>query len=536
MSTDSVKMLSISELCNDDRYVIPIYQRNYAWEVDEIELLIGDILEAQKKNGKNNYYIGSLVVAKRKDGYEVVDGQQRLTTLKLLLTYYNKVYEDNRNIDLAFEYRKDSNASLANLNGKNECKNNIEVGYKTISNILSKKDNEDNNINTKDFFNFLLKNVMIVRTQLPEETDLNHYFEIMNTRGEQLEQHEILKARLMSFLNDEDRKLFALIWDACSDMSVYAIKRFPYSQDPTKTIRTSEHFFGSDLNRIPTPTSKDFDEMKKVSNLEENSNRSNSGTILSVLSDENDKKNNPNKQDKQNDENDDGKFNSIIDFPNFLMMAYKIFKQETLESEETPLNDKYLLGKINFTDKEEITDEDKNKVKEFIILLLKLRLIFDRYIIKTKENKEGWVLNRLKIYNNSKGSNFNEVNTFGNEEDNNLSQDKIIMLLSMFHVSFRQRIYKNWLFELLSELCGSSKLENKYNLEQTEYETILENLARKYYEKNSDIDKLLKSGQEIPNYIFNYLDYLLWRDWDSVNKNEEEYKFLNKTQFVFSLS
>ena len=64
-------------------YVIPRYQRAYAWEDKEIEQLIDDI-----NDSIGDYYIGSLVVAKvkgREERYEVVDGQQRLTTLYLLL-------------------------------------------------------------------------------------------------------------------------------------------------------------------------------------------------------------------------------------------------------------------------------------------------------------------------------------------------------------------------------------------------------------------------------------------------------------------
>ena len=47
-----------------------------------------------------------------------------------------------------------------------------------------------------------LKHVVLYRIEVPEHTDLNRYFEIMNTRGEQLEQHDILKARLMNYLDD----------------------------------------------------------------------------------------------------------------------------------------------------------------------------------------------------------------------------------------------------------------------------------------------------------------------------------------------
>ena len=47
-----------------------------------------------------------------------------------------------------------------------------------------------------------LAHVVLYRIEVPEHTDLNRYFEIMNTRGEQLEQHDILKAQLMGYLND----------------------------------------------------------------------------------------------------------------------------------------------------------------------------------------------------------------------------------------------------------------------------------------------------------------------------------------------
>ena len=66
-------------------YVIPRYQRAYAWEDKEIVQPIDDI-----NDSVGDYYIGSLVVAKvkgREERYEVVDGQQRLTTLYLLLHY-----------------------------------------------------------------------------------------------------------------------------------------------------------------------------------------------------------------------------------------------------------------------------------------------------------------------------------------------------------------------------------------------------------------------------------------------------------------
>lgn len=66
-----------------NNYIIPLYQRAFAWSDKEISQLIDDVYGFAAEN----YYIGSLVVKSRKEGYEVIDGQQRLTALYLLLNY-----------------------------------------------------------------------------------------------------------------------------------------------------------------------------------------------------------------------------------------------------------------------------------------------------------------------------------------------------------------------------------------------------------------------------------------------------------------
>ena len=75
---DALKQLKIQELLEDNvKYLIPMYQRNYAWEETEIRQLIQDIVDYKKKNTNQSYYIGTLVVFKRPNNvYEVIDGQQ----------------------------------------------------------------------------------------------------------------------------------------------------------------------------------------------------------------------------------------------------------------------------------------------------------------------------------------------------------------------------------------------------------------------------------------------------------------------------
>ena len=81
--------VSIEELFDGNEqstYEIPIYQRNYAWEKDEINALVQDVYDAYIKDATTPYYIGTLVSHHKGDRvYEIIDGQQRLTTLRLIL-------------------------------------------------------------------------------------------------------------------------------------------------------------------------------------------------------------------------------------------------------------------------------------------------------------------------------------------------------------------------------------------------------------------------------------------------------------------
>ncbi|WP_415793663.1 DUF262 domain-containing protein, partial [Flavobacterium saliperosum] len=82
--------LSIKELFGnaDSLYKIPVYQRPYKWESEQVEQLWDDIIEAFD-NEEENYFLGSIITAKPRDNersayVDVVDGQQRLTTLMIM--------------------------------------------------------------------------------------------------------------------------------------------------------------------------------------------------------------------------------------------------------------------------------------------------------------------------------------------------------------------------------------------------------------------------------------------------------------------
>ena len=507
-----VKPLKINGLLDNDKYIIPIYQRNYAWEDKEISLLIQDLGNACQKS-KDNYYIGSLVVYKRENGdFEVIDGQQRLTTLTLIMHH---LFKDGFTRNVYFEHRKNSDWALDHL----ELKDDIpSVFKKALDSIEKHWAIAVKAVAPKDLADFFLKKVEIIRTEVPKDTDLNHYFEIMNTRGEQLEKHEILKARLLEILPEGvHRSAFAQIWDACSDMSRYVVMGIESS---LRTIIFSADW--QDKPKLFDDIVSDYDNNAK--NTQQSTNAASSkSSILTII------ERKEQKVDKtvQNNEFTEGSFNSVIDFSNFLMHVLRIYLEKyhsTREFRDISLDEKELL---NAFDKEWSKETD---VIKFIDTLLSCRYLFDKYIIKSstlRSEDEHWSLWKI-VKGNS--SSYYYKNTFGSDsgESNDIDADeqtkRAIMLLSMFHVSNPSRIYKNWLYAVLRWL-----FDNKDDIKQSDYIKFLEELCDKFYFGNNcqgeDITDIIlgkeidfssnkewNDGVFVPNFVFNRLDYQLWKE------------------------
>ena len=512
-----VKTLTISDLFNDENkcnYIIPIYQRNYAWGDDEISSLLQDIKNACEKNKEQdkNYYIGSLVVYRREnDDFEVIDGQQRLTTLTLIMHHLDKLVFRN----VCFEHRDESEQALSNLTSET-LPSNFSQALKTIKKVIDEWGN-----NKDEIVKFLLDKVEIIRTEVPEGTDLNHYFEIMNTRGEQLEKHEILKARLMKELPTAiEQSSFAKIWDACSDMSRYVVMGL--DSELRKVI------FGNDWQKTPRVFWKEILRIADELNRGKGNKEEDGKKIEDLLK--------INKKieikDGYLEDKYDGAFTSVIDFPNFLMHVLRIYLEEYNKDQDftqnVSLDEKFLLKSYE----ESFKDNDK-EVRKFIFVLFTCRYLFDRYVIKSstiRTGEENWSL--WKIMRSS--SNYYYKNSFSDNTENKNDDEelkdsdptkKAVMLLSMFHVSNTSHSYKNWLYAVLRWL-----FKNKDNIMHDNYVDFLEKLCDKFYFGNNcqgkDITEIildkvefeLNSGDKenwddginVPNFVFNRLDYQLW--------------------------
>lgn len=512
------KALFVQELFESGDYVVPVYQRNYSWGEKEINQLIDDIEDYCKTNQEKKYYIGSLVVFKRNQVYEVIDGQQRLTTLYILMSVLQKL---NESFSLKFESREKAEKTLREIKNQNfrldsyskaELNTHILAGYEVIQKRLKKFTEEG----LKDFEDYLLNNVQLLRVEVPEDTDLNHYFEIMNNRGEQLEKHEILKSRMLEKLKDEQQaaSMFNTIWDACANMEKYVQYGFSTSQ--------RDCIFGKKWNEFQKNS---FDELiEKDTNLEINKETTSDKSTEKDIDQEKNKKKtfadfiaditNIDVSELVKDDDNPERFNAVINFSNFLLHVLKIQTKENI-----PLDDKRLLE--TFIGRY----ESKEDVKNFGFNLLKVKFLFDNYIIKREYTAKGdeWSLKQLVKNDPSKNNTAYYKNRFENEENNKTA----LMLLSMFHVSAPTLIYKHWLNAALMYLFEKEIKENNF----VEY---LERLAKAYMrnrflsEKPRDYHEIiygeyrlvdhnetdwtnLNKGTNVENFIFNYLDYLLWK-------------------------
>ena len=550
---DGISQLSIRELLSGGaNYIIPMYQRNYAWDEGEITQLIQDVIDYLPE--ARNYYIGTLVVFERTDGrrsvYETIDGQQRLTTLSLLASYLKNKNICNvswyKELAIDFDSREHSrqtfgeifkgrfNDDPAEVLSPQEINTAILNGYRLITKILPQKLSE-NNVMPQKFADFLFENVLIMRVKVPKDTDLNHYFEIMNNRGEQLEKHEVLKSRMMEVLKDDKESQNCLheVWEACANMEKYVQMGFSPAQ--------RDALFGAkDWGRFEV---KNFDTLREKINksVDEFLDKETEQTLDEIIGEARGDV----KQSKEDETPE--RFNTVINFPNFLLHVLRVQTEMDI-----PLDDKRLIS--TFETNLLKSDSAAEKVKKFTFDLLRCKFLYDQYVIKREfiKGTDGWSLKRLKWNdggaNNRAGRGY-YVNTFGDEDANEADNRRILMLLSAFHVSTPTLVYKHWLNAALHYLFTADIVRADVYLAHLEsvaksfvfdrflstnggmdyFEIIYQNKGvyqtRKETVSEECMDVKLSFGNIENNLVFNFLDYLLWVKHQGTDSIVKDYEF-----------
>lgn len=224
--TDSLILRTVGQICKfQDNFYIANYQRGYRWGKDEVEALLKDIYEVYKKDDNEQKYCLQPLVVKKKErvkytcalknliektkniengdefldsSYELLDGQQRLTTLWLILSELKEVAQDKRNYHIYYELLRPVDKAF------------IDEAIRTIREWLSKKEKKDRKFNKIAFWQTICERLTFVWYEVADKMNLKdnvvdngseELFRKINKGKIELTNAELFKAML---LNDEN--------------------------------------------------------------------------------------------------------------------------------------------------------------------------------------------------------------------------------------------------------------------------------------------------------------------------------------------
>jgi len=230
---------NIRTLLSNVRFYIDYYQRDYKWQTKHVNELLNDLTEKflgsydpkddrSEIQNYDNYFLGSIILCEKNKIKYIIDGQQRLTTLTLLLIYlrHREPHEDQRakllNLIYSDVYSKKSfnvdveerNPFIKSIldgedidtNDKPESIRNIIARYKDIEKLFSDEINDDA---ITFFSDWLIENVYLVEITAHTDEDAYIIFETMNDRGLSLNPLEMLKGYLLTNITDKEKRNYA---------------------------------------------------------------------------------------------------------------------------------------------------------------------------------------------------------------------------------------------------------------------------------------------------------------------------------------
>lgn len=200
----SIDTKTVEEL-SGYRFFVPSYQRGYRWTAREVEALLDDVQKFRTNDGKLRYCLQPLIVKPREDGsFEVVDGQQRLTTIFLLMRLFTEESGFPAPYTLEYETRDGSGKYLSTLgpDSASSAESNIDYhhmfgAYRTMRRWLELQPGSDK----KNLWNLCTKfqdSVFFIWHEIPPEARPNEVFTKVNLGKIPLTNSELIKALLMS--------------------------------------------------------------------------------------------------------------------------------------------------------------------------------------------------------------------------------------------------------------------------------------------------------------------------------------------------
>ena len=544
------ELLTLEKVFNGGyQFSIPSYQRPYVWSDDDVLLLFTDIKTAceryhlsEKKEDKH-YFIGTVLSSKLQSNtglvYELIDGQQRTTTLMLIAIAFKAAGIKSNLNELAVYMTETDKAmprlqfairdqvqqllgGLAGLKGyekpsqevidNNEYLKQIGIALKVLSEHIEALNKNEAEKLGKYFYT----RVQWVNNIVPAQMDLNRLFATMNTAGVQLEQSDILKAKLFKHVKSDKAKYDAM-WVACEHMENY------FERNVRKV------FPDADWDSIEPGNLAVFD--KKVFSHPEPQQQSDdeNGFSIDKLSQMLASGKVPDSVKQQAFETYDLDVEttycrSIIKFPLFLIHAYRVYLaiNDELDIEPRLHSDRLLEIFIPLIESKEET------VKSFIEMMWQVRYQFDAWVVKwVKRDDSSEFHLGLTSQSPSPSKNTQYINRSPKETN-------ALALLQSVRNFTGERSAQYWLTPFIAKLI-KKKIGIKADREALIHLETIDNLMSlatcsqkeasfkqaslikpkriKWEEQKEYFTEAKGTGFE--HYWFQKLEYLLWKEIDS---------------------
>lgn len=274
-------------------YCIPDYQRAYVWDTDQVRDLLDDTISAYRENKEAQYFLGSMVLKINEKSennvsyteYELLDGQQRITTVFLILAcmrdmltdypqYQNSlagfvyqaedaILQQPERMRIIFNIRSDvrdfvnehikplhGTCDSALLKDKMQAKDvNISIRNMANAMLVAHEFLEENKSDIIGYLSYFLNKVLMIYVATEELQDAFQLFTVLNNRGVKLSSSDILKAENLKELSAADRTFWATRWE---EMETYFGEDFDKFLSHIRTILVKK--------KQTTTLLKEFDE------------------------------------------------------------------------------------------------------------------------------------------------------------------------------------------------------------------------------------------------------------------------------------
>ena len=431
------------------KYVIPCFQREYSWTSDEIIELIDNIIELNSR-----YCLGIVTVKKDNNQTILIDGQQRLTTLYMIAIWcgYIKKQEDI-NLESEMSFGKNQLYYLLKDN-EDKLSNNLLRGWRTIKNEVKTEEDKCK------IRNSIEKYLYFYEIDLDESIDINHYFEVMNSRGVQLSRSDIIKSYLMNKFEDspDNQARLNYMW--------YIYEKMDATSNSIKNFLNISTKF-----------------------------KSNYLSINEMLEFEEDKKRN----DFINNDDD----NSVLNFEYFLLYVIRLYndRNNLPKDYEGEFNLNSMIKEYEDTFK----NSSSEKVIDFLNFMIKIKEVYNNYIIKNKGNNDNWEIKKS-------------------------TKKKMVMLQACLRVSFVNRRVMHWLYMTLGYFYKYKDIDSYIDYME---KYIKDNYVKKYKEFAESLSNKYRTGFDTPIIILNFIDYYIYNNKALIIELIPESKEIDFNKFTF---